>query len=95
MKTVVEKALKIYQQLGSLAEHYISPEAQWRAAIGQAQALLGLQKFELAFMAYEQAEKLLQDATMNIGCGQGRSNFVSQKQRSAQKYLSLLLPCGI
>ncbi len=86
-----EKALLLYTKQQELSEHIQDPISIWRSTIGLARSFKNMGKHRMALKSYQQAEKLLDQASLRVGLGEGRAGFLAQHQSGTQEYLSLLL----
>ncbi len=76
------------------AREALAPEAEWRAATGEARAQEALQEVPAALAAYGRAEELLERESLLIPMHQGRDTFLGQRDDATRRHLDLLLRAG-
>lgn len=89
-----DEALKRYRQLAARPEAKVYPDAEWRAAVGEARALEGLGLAEEALAAYERAEAGLWRASLAVPLDEGRRSSVDLYRRGTVHHLELLRALG-
>lgn len=88
------RALAAYRELAVHAREALAPEAEWRAATGEARAQEALQEVPAALAAYGRAEELLERESLLIPMHQGRDTFLGQRDDATRRHLDLLLRAG-
>ena len=89
-------ALSAYARLGRAAAATLATEVEWRAEVGQAEALTRLVKprrYE-ARRHLERAETLLTDQSLAVPVDEGRLRFLGDRALSARRLVTLLLAEG-
>lgn len=89
-----DEAAAAYDRLESLASRAFSPEAAWRAAVGQAAVLRARGKVEPALAEYSRAESMLDEQSLAIAIGGGRGRFIAAKRGASQQQIELLIDAG-
>jgi hypothetical protein len=84
-------ALRAYEELDALASAGAAPEAQWRAALGQAQTLVALGDRDAALAAYARAEQLLDGESLQVPMQEGRETFAARRERATREHVAQLL----
>lgn len=85
------EALSIYQRLSELATATFSPSGMWRAAVGRGHALELARNVKAAAAAYEDAEAILDRASVLVPLGEGREHFLGGHAESAKAAIGALL----
>ncbi len=84
-------ALELYVELAELAASTLSPEAEWRSAVGRARSLEVLGQRPAALAALAEAEALLEEESLQVPLDEGRETFLAQRETATRRYLDLLL----
>lgn len=87
-------ALAAYRELGARARAAQSPEAVWRAHVGEAAARQALGDLAGAGASYAAAERLLERESLLVAVGEGRDTFVALRDGASRRHLDLLLRTG-
>jgi tetratricopeptide (TPR) repeat protein len=85
------RALDLYGRLGGLAERALLRDAAWQAALGRAEALEALGRFDDAREAYVEAERLLDEQSLLIPLGEGKATFLGRHDRGARRLVDFLM----
>jgi tetratricopeptide (TPR) repeat protein len=88
------QALACYTELADRAATGAALEADWRAAVGEAQARDELGESEQALAALARADALLDEMSFAVALREGRETFVARHHRATRLYLDLLLAAG-
>ena len=89
-----QEALAAYAQLEREATASATPEAQWRAAVGRAQASAALGAKEDALAAFARAERLLDGESLQVPMQEGRETFMASREHATREHVALLLATG-
>jgi tetratricopeptide (TPR) repeat protein len=89
-----QEALAAYAQLEREATASATPEAQWRAAVGRAQASAALGAQDDALAAFERAERLLDGESLQVPMQEGRETFMASREHATREHVALLLAAG-
>ncbi len=89
-----ETALALYRELAEGSQASFDMDAEWRAAIGQGQALAALGRPEEALAAYGEADAKVWEASLAVPLGQGRQSSMQLYQRGTRLHLELLARLG-
>ncbi len=87
-------ALRAYNLLERLAQQRYDDQARWRAQAGRARALEQLGDVPGALSAYDQAERLLAQQTVQVPVNAGRETFLARHGWVTLDYLRLLIAHG-
>lgn len=87
-------ALALFDRLARLASVSGARGDAWRAADGRAAALAALGKRAGAVAASAEAERLLEEESRGVPLGEGRSQFLGARERSARRRVEILLDAG-
>ncbi len=88
------RALELYDDMARLAAAALSPEAEWRAAVGRGRAHSALGQPQLARADFAAAEALVDGASLMIAAVGDRASFVAVRESGTRLYLELLLGQG-
>jgi tetratricopeptide (TPR) repeat protein len=86
-----QEALAFAQRLERLASAVIAPEAAWRAAVGQATALIQLQQHAAAHDAFRRAERRLDEEYRRLPLAEGLHTLLSEREKATGEFLELLI----
>lgn len=89
-----DEALSRYESLFELARRADLDQALWRAALGRARALDGLERVDEAAAAYQLSERLLDEQALRVPLGEGRDSFLAGRARSARLRVDFLVRRG-
>jgi len=88
------QALRLYSELSEVAEHSLSMDGGFRAAVGRANARLALGDRAAAIADLATADHLIDEQTWLIPADEGRDTFLAHREAATRLYLELLLKDG-
>jgi tetratricopeptide (TPR) repeat protein len=89
-----EQALAAYAQLEREATASAAPEAQWRAAVGRAQASAALGARDDALAAFARADEIVDSESLQVPMQEGRETFMASREHATREHVALLLAAG-
>jgi tetratricopeptide (TPR) repeat protein len=89
-----KRALGVFDEERKLAAASLQRESEWNALIGRGRALEALHRIDDAIATYREAEALLDDGSLDIPLGEGRSRFLGGRDRGARSAIELLVLRG-
>ena len=89
------QALELYDEMMELAVATLYAEPEWRSVIGCGRAHQALGEVDSARRDFARGEMLLDSASLQVKIGDGRANFVAQREVGTRYYLALLLDQGL
>lgn len=89
-----QAALTAYASLEALATTAASPDGQWRAEIGRADAWRARGDIPRARRAFARAEGLLEAQLLSVSIGPDRGRFAALREASLERQIELLLVHG-
>jgi len=87
-------ALALFAEERRRTEAILDSEVVWRATEGTAEALESAGQGARALGEYARAERLLDDASLQVPLGEGRERFLAERERSARGRVGLLVRSG-
>ncbi len=94
VQKAAQRALAAFEEEARLASAMLAFEAEWRAAVGKAEALEMLGRNDAAIESYRFAEDRLTTVSFLVPFGEGRGSFVGDRSRSARLAVDLLVRLG-
>lgn len=86
-----KEAIRLYEELETLARAALVPEAAWRARVGLATSRWFLGDLDGALEDFEASEALLEGELFQVPLQEGRESFLAQRQATTRRHLELLL----
>jgi tetratricopeptide (TPR) repeat protein len=88
------RASSLYDELRQLGMATLSPDAVWRAEIGEAESYEASGDSNAALTSYAAAAAQLDSDIFRVPLDEGRETLVASRERVTRRYLALLLDAG-
>lgn len=95
MEGRVEDSERHFLAMEKIAQAAGSKDGMFRATVGRGRALTHQGQLSQVLDAFAAAERLLDDLTVRVGLGDGRSHFLAQRKSAIQLYVRTLLELGL